>query len=213
MKTPATTKKVVIPAEYKTMKVRKQVQAASERRIDIPAEFQTVSKRVKVADAIRSWRLQGEEGAGNATGRRLCVAEIPARTKVVTRRVEKTPATSRREEIPAAYKTVKVRKLVAPASERRIDIPAEYQTVTRRKLVRDGQMEWRSILCETNASPQLVMNLQRALDEAGHDPGPIDGRIGNQTLSAVRAFQSTKGLPTGGVTIATLEALGVRAER
>ena len=206
----ATTRSVPVPAEYKTVKVRKLVAGPSEKVLEIPAEYQTVSKRQKVSDASRSWRAAGVDGPGDATGRRLCLSEIPEQTRTVTRRVVKTPARTNKTEIPAEYKTVKVRKLVAAASERKIEIPAEYQTVTRRNMVADGHLEWTSILCETNATPSLISDVQRALKKAGHDPGPVDGQLGGQTLTAVRAFQRAKGLPSGNITTKTLDALGVR---
>jgi len=73
----------------------------------------------------------------------------------------------------------------------------------------DGRVEWRPVLCKTNTTPDIVARIQTALDKAGHNPGPIDGVIGGQTLTAVRSYQKTKGLPTGGITIGTLKSLGV----
>ena len=37
--------------------------------------------------------------------------------------------------------------------------------------------------------------------------------VGRETLQAVRAYQAKKGLPTGGLTIATLDSLGVQVKR
>lgn len=48
---------------------------------------------------------------------------------------------------------------------------------------------------------QLVREVQMMLNEKGYDPGPADGIEGPATRSALRAFQSEKGLPvTAGVT-------------
>lgn len=41
--------------------------------------------------------------------------------------------------------------------------------------------------------------LQRALLRAGFDPGPIDGRLGKKTRTAVKAFQRKNGLTADGV--------------
>jgi N-acetyl-anhydromuramyl-L-alanine amidase AmpD len=45
----------------------------------------------------------------------------------------------------------------------------------------------------------LVKRLQRLLRAARHDPGPIDGIFGGQTESAVRSFQTARGLEVDGI--------------
>ena len=44
-----------------------------------------------------------------------------------------------------------------------------------------------------------VKALQEALAAAGFDPGPIDGRMGQKTRSAIKAFQKKNNLKTDGV--------------
>lgn len=44
-----------------------------------------------------------------------------------------------------------------------------------------------------------VTELQRALKKAGYDPGPVDGRVGKKTKSAIRRFQRDQGLASYGV--------------
>ena len=71
-------------------------------------------------------------------------------------------------------------------------------------------MEWRSVLCETNMSKELNMQIQAALQKAGFDPGPIDGKLGLQTMKAVDAYQVRKQLPRGGLTMNMLSQLGIK---
>jgi peptidoglycan hydrolase-like protein with peptidoglycan-binding domain len=123
--------------------------------------------------------------------------------------VVKTPATFEKQEVPAQVETVKVRKLVAKAAEKRSQIPAEYKTVSKRNKVSDERLEWRQVLCETNMTKDVIVRLQQALQQAGYRPGPADGVMGGATLRAVDAFQQDKDLPRGGLTILTLESLGV----
>lgn len=63
------------------------------------------------------------------------------------------------------------------------------------------------------SSGSAVSDLQRALKEAGFDPGPIDGIYGPQTESAVRAYQLANDMEGTGVADAsTLAGLGLNAE-
>ncbi|HEB89496.1 MAG TPA: peptidoglycan-binding protein [Deltaproteobacteria bacterium] len=225
----------VIPAEYGWVEEKVLVSPASSRLEEVPAKYEWQEEKILVKPAHTVWK----KGKGpiqkidSATGEIMCLVEVPAEYKTVRKRVQisppttreipipakyKTvkrqvvtkPASTRTIEIPAKYKTVKVRKLVEPAHERRIPIAAKYQTITKRVRVSDGEMAWRQILCETNTTPDIVKNMQRALGSAGFAPGPIDGIVGRQTLAALRDYQKAKGLPTGGVTLATLKSLGVQ---
>ena len=71
-------------------------------------------------------------------------------------------------------------------------------------------MEWRSILCETNMDVATIRNLQQSLSDRGYDPGPIDGVVGRETATAIKAFQRHKGLPTDEyVDMDTIRAIGI----
>jgi membrane fusion protein, multidrug efflux system len=59
-----------------------------------------------------------------------------------------------------------------------------------------------------------LMRVQRRLKDLGHDPGPIDGRLGLQTKGALKAFQTDYGLAaTGEIDAETRAALGLGRER
>lgn len=209
LKSKATTRKESIPAKYVVKSVRKLVAPASKQEVEIPAEYKQVSKRIKVADAKTSWALKGAAADGKKTGRTLCMVQIPAKFKTVKKRVVKTPASVQKLAVPAIYQAQKVRKLVSASSEKRIEIPAVKQMVTKRVRVSSPKLEWRSILCETNMTKEMNLKIQNALQKAGYNPGTIDGVIGRQTLLAVDAFQRKNNLSTGGLTLKTLEKLGV----
>jgi hypothetical protein len=193
-----------------------------------------MTEKVLVRDAYTTWKKgRGPiERIDNATGEIMCLVEVPAEYKTVTKKVIKTPASVRKVEIPAKYrtvkrrivvepaktttveipaqyKTVKVRKLVAPPKERRIAIPAEYQEVSDKVLVSEGHLEWRPILCETNTTPGIVSKLQVALRDAGYNPGRIDGVLGRSTMAAVHAYQKANGMASGQLTMETLRRLDV----
>ena len=60
------------------------------------------------------------------------------------------------------------------------------------------------------ADADQVKSLQKALQDKGMDPGPIDGFLGPRTQSALRAYQKDQKLPeTGRLDPQTREKLGV----
>lgn len=62
--------------------------------------------------------------------------------------------------------------------------------------------------------PATVTLAQEVLSTRGYDAGPADGRIGPQTVAAIRDFQAANDLPeTGRLDDATLAALGVPLPR
>lgn len=224
----------IVPATYKGLEERVMVKPATTHVVEVPAVYETSTEEVLVKPAHTVWKKgRGPiEKVDEGTGEIMCLVEIAAEYKTITKRTLKSPATTRVEEIPAQYKTVKrqvldqpatvrkvevpaeystveVQTLVSPPQEKRIAIPAEYQTVAQRRLVTEGEMAWRPVLCETNMTRDVVRTIQRALLDSGHDPGPIDGFIGPLTMAGVRSYQDATGLARGGLTMATLESLGV----
>lgn len=160
--------------------------------VTIPASYKTVTKKVLVSDAATR------------------VIAVPAQYKAIKKRMVKSTPTTRTITIPAEYKIVKTRKLVEPEKTRRLPVDAEYTTVTKSYKVAEGKMEWASVLCKTNMNPQIGLDLQKSLKAAGYNPGKLDGIIGKQTMAAVTSYQRAKGLRTGGLTMETLNSLGVK---
>lgn len=224
-----------VPATYKTVTERVMVKPSTTKLQQIPAVYGTVTERVLEKAAHTVWK----KGTGPIqkidaqSGEIMCLVEMPASYKTIQKRVLKTPASTRTITIPAEYRTVEKRVVATPAStrkvaipaqyktidttevasaakERRIEIPARYKNVTSQKLVSEGSMEWREILCETNMTRSRIMDIQKALQAAGHNPGAVDGNIGSSTMTAVNAFQRAKGLPVDKyLNMATVRALGV----
>jgi len=55
----------------------------------------------------------------------------------------------------------------------------------------------------------VIRAIQRALQTQGYYNGALDGQLGRQTYAAVESFQTARGLSTGGLTLRTVDALGV----
>ncbi len=215
VKTPASSRYVEVPAKYETIRVRKLIADASESRVSVPGEYRDVTKTIKTADAMHSWHNAAENTShmGKPTGNVVCLQATPAKMATVNRKVVKQPASVQRVEIPAKYETKRVRKLVTEASEIRKVIPAQTSSINKRVKISDARLEWRPVLCEVNMGEGVVQKVQRALLSAGYSPGPIDGVLGSQTMTAVDRFQRASGLATGGLTFDTLEKLRVSTGR
>ena len=112
-------------------------------------------------------------------------------------------------KVPAEYVTVKVQEVVTPAPTVRSAVPDELVSVSETIKTRDGRVEWRQILCETNMTKNVIMAIRSALQSRGMYAGTIDGALGPQTMSSVCAFQREKNLASGQFTIETFDALGV----
>lgn len=239
----------IIPRAFDTITQRVLVKEASVKVEAVPASYTTQTERVLVRPARTEWRsskggiyglalVNGNNGApvtrvNNQTGEVMCLVEIPAEYKTVSKRVLKTPATTRKVTIPAEYATVTKRvpkKLVVravptapkydtvtkrvvktPAQERRVATPAKFDTITRRVLVEQGRSEWVSVLCDVNVTRTKVREIQTALKRANYYRGPIDGIVGPATMKAIANFQKARGLVQAGITIESLRALNIAA--
>jgi peptidoglycan hydrolase-like protein with peptidoglycan-binding domain len=96
------------------------------------------------------------------------------------------------------------------ASTREVDVPAQMDTLSRQVMVSAASTQQRAVLCETNATPAKIQEIQRALKAAGFDPGPINGVLRAQTMNAVNGYQQSKGLPVDGfLNLETVKSLGV----
>lgn len=224
----------ITPATYK--KVKERILVAPEQRVlePVEAKYKTVSERVEVRPAYQVWKSgRGPiEKLDEATGEIMCLVTIPAvyknlqkqvvmspattktivipaKYETVTKTVVDKPAMTREVIIPAKYGTLQVSKLVQPATQKKIKVPAVYQSVQKRVQVSDATLEWRPILCETNTTPGVVMRLQTALKDKGYNPGNIDGVYGADTERAVVRFQKANSLPSGKLTLETLQRLNI----
>ena len=159
-------------------------------KVEVPAEYRTVT-RTRVAQPETTE-----------------TTVIPARYETVSKEVIAQPPQVVEEVVPAVTKTVQVRRLVTPSREEVLTIPATYKTIEKRIVTGGGGLEWREVLCDTNATSSHVTQVQNALTNAGY-PVPVDGEFGPATLTAMESFQRANGLPVGYLTADTVRALGL----
>ncbi len=206
---------VEVPAEYRTIKRQVLKSPAGVREEEIPAVYKTVTRQV-VDTPARSEEITIPAEYGTVERR---VIDTPASTRdvvvpavyeTISRTVVDRPASFREEVIPARFETISRKVIDQPASVREIKIPAKYRSLSHKVKVADARTERREILCETNANRAKIMQIQRALKEAGFNPGPIDGILRSQTMAAVNRYQQANGLPVDGyLNMETVKALGV----
>ena len=212
---PASVRTVEVPGVSKTVKTRVVVTPARTEEVVIPATYKTVTRQV--VDTAPSTREIAIPGVKSVVSRR--VVDTPASTRkipvpavyeTVSRRVVDTPASLREEVIPAVYKTVTRQVVDQPATTREIAVPAQYETLSNRVQVAQASTERRAVLCETNATPAKIREIQQALKAAGFNPGPVDGVLRAMTMNAVNRYQQANGLSVDGfLNLETVKALGV----
>lgn len=225
----------VVPASFRMVTEQVETAAPSSRYVASEPVYETVTEQVLEQPARTVWKRGNGpiQRIDNATGEIMCLVEEPAVYKTVTRRVLKTAAEAREVPVPGQYSTVSkrvlerpaevrrvvvpeqvatrtVRRLAEPGGVRRIPIPAQLGSTTVRELVQPASLEWRSVLCETNMTPENISRVQSALLREGFDPGPANGRLSGQTIAALNQYQRARNLPEDRyLNMDTVRALGV----
>jgi Putative peptidoglycan binding domain len=87
--------------------------------------------------------------------------------------------------------------------------PVRFETRTEQAVkVADASSQWRQILCEVNATPAKIREIQAALKAAGYNPALVDGVVRPATMHAVNQYQAAQGLPVDSyMNLATVTSL------
>lgn len=267
----ATTKLEVVPATYKTVTERVIVEPAKQKIISMPAKYRTVTEKVLDKPAYTTWKSSSDLGQGTrgssadasvlarqvelyqregltvldsrieSTGEVMCLVEVPATYRTVTRKVLESPATTKTIEqpakyrtvtkqvvdrpattrqvtIPAQYKTITVQQEVAPAKSTVTPIPAKYDTVKKTVKISNESINWVPVLCAANLTKQNVSAVQRALLQQAPScwtcQRQVDGVMGQCTYQAAQCYARQNNLPAGKdfLTIGVVKALGVQLQ-
>ena len=134
----------VAPAQFEETEEIVVVKQASKKKVYIPAEYETIEERVEVEPAKAVWK----KGDGpitkidNSTGEIMCLVQVPAVYKTITKKVLKSAAKIDLVEIPEETRAIKVSKLVSDATIDKVKIPAEYKTVALTNKVSDASFTW-----------------------------------------------------------------------
>lgn len=266
----ASTRIEVVPATYKIVTEKVLVKPGSTKVVQAPAEYKTVTEDVVIKPAYTTWKrssaIDSGEGVGSAvsgaaaqikryndsgytvldsklesTGDVMCLVEVPAVVRTVTRKILVRPAGPRTIEIPAEYKTVSKQVIDKPATTRKVVIPAEYRTITVQDEVRPEQrvvtpipaqyetqsrevevtpqsVQWPPVLCAGNMTPANIAAVQRELIRQAASCWPckpkVDGVIGQCTYQAAQCYAEKRNLPHGDnfLTLEVIRSLGVNIQ-
>ena len=188
-------------AEYRWVEKQVLVKEASSRIEQVPAKYKTVTEQVIDVPAHTTWK----KGTGpiqkidEATGEIMCLVEVPATYKTISKRVLVSEATTREIEIPAEYKTVRVKELVSEAKEVRRTVPAKYKDIAVTKQVAGVGFVWHEVhnrehpattrtgnqICLTETPAQYkTVKRQVVLQEAGSQKVEIPAKY--ETVSVTK---------------------------
>ena len=192
---------------------------------------------ITVGEPRLVWRpgrnLSGISRVDPTTGQIYCLVEEPGQTVTITKRVLREPARVTATQVPPQFTTITKQVLVDPGGVEEVPVPPQFRTLTVQQLVRPAdatpsmvpaqsrqiatnvvrapeRYEWVNVLCDTNATPQAISQLQGALQARGYYTGQVDGILGPQTASALERFQRDNGIShLGIITVETLRMLGI----
>jgi len=220
-----------IPAVYKTVKQKKRVSGALYKTVNRPARYATKNYRVKVAGARYVWRpvlcatnapkhkkyqakyrkpavmhrpvkrMQRQQykrhtaNSGISYAQYLAVMNAPLKSKA-----SKKKAVKKKIEKKMVMPKQKPAKAAAPAMKD----PAPAAAMTAPKVADKKPAESKAKIQEN-----IVYGIQAALKSKGYNPGKLDGKMGANTAAALKAFQSSRGLPVGVLSKDTFRALGL----
>lgn len=208
----ARTSVISIPEQKESYTVSLLDSDAMEKRIPVEATYEEVTKYKTLNDAAFSW-VAGEPGnaaeLGDHTGNVVCVKETPAVIKTIKQTLVASAGEFESQEVPAVYEDKPVERLATDATFTANPVAEIKKSFDTRSKSTDAHFEWRPVLCETNVTDDLVANVQQALVDKGYDLEMTPGLLSNDTFKAIEAFQQEENLPQGGLTMATLEALGI----
>jgi len=212
---PARTVRTLVPAVYKTIKQKRRVAPALYKTIHRPARYKTQNYRVKVGGARYVWRAVLCKTNAPKNYRKAAVQRKPVVRSTRKKQYRQSQGITYQEYLrvmqakpkkPTAKKTSK-KTVIQPTSKKSATVskaPVKMKAPVVTKKAAPVQQKSKA---ETKKG--IVYGIQQALKSKGFDPGTIDGKMGPGTAAALKAFQSSRGLPVGQLNKDTFRALGL----
>ena len=132
----------IIPATYKTV-VKKIVTDSTNRKL-LPsvAIYKKVQDKIIVEPAKSEWKktICGDKGCNQSEV--VCLIEVPATYKSITKRIVLQPAIKKSLSVSPKVKMIKIEEMVSPARSRSIVIPPKYTTINQRIKSESSRYYW-----------------------------------------------------------------------
>lgn len=217
---PAKTIRTLVPAIYKTVKQKQFVAPALYKTVHRPARYKTQNYRVKSGGGRYVWRsilcqtnapknyrkVAKKQHKAVKQVRRAVVKNKPMVRKAPVKQYRNTLGISQQDYLRvmnAGSKPSKLNKAKAVAKKAVLKKKAkvfEPKVIAPKKVKKDSK---------SATKKSIVFGIQKALKNKGFDPGTMDGKMGPGTAAALKAFQSSRGLPVGQLNKDTFRALGL----
>ena len=134
----------IVEPEFEIVEQTVIVKPASKEIVEVPAVYEETEEQVLVEAEKTVWK-KGQNPAqkvSGATGEIMCLVKIPAKYRSITKRVLKSPATTKIVEVPAETKVVKVKKLLSDTQVKYSAEPALYETIEKTELESEARFDW-----------------------------------------------------------------------
>ncbi len=230
---PAQKIRTLVPATYKTVKQKKFIAPALYKAVHTPARYKTQNYRVKTSNARYVWRGVLCQTNAPKHYKKQSYRKAPKQyrqapkqyRKAVVRTAPKRKqynqssgisyssylavmnAGSSKTKLNSAKKMNK-KAVLKKATKSKVKTSAPKKMPT--KMTSPKKMDKQVTKQTKKATKQsIVSGIQKALKAKGFDPGAMDGKMGPGTAAALKAFQSSRGLPVGQLNKDTFRALGL----
>lgn len=167
-----------------------------EERERQTAQLQTISKRLDEIQA--NLAVMSETRTETVYHNTPPAAPMVTTSPVVTLTPESSESSTTMVQITDFSKAEPLsrKEQVSRLGQRAPTSQVTRHTVTRKTTVRTSKAKYGKVIAVSGLS---AVDLQKALKNAGFNPGKVDGKIGPNTVKAIKQFQTAEGLSADGV--------------
>jgi hypothetical protein len=207
--------RTLVPAVYRTIK-HKFTTPALYKTLRNPARYRTQNYRVKTGGARYAWRAVLCKTNAPKNYRKAVIKRKPV-VRTTTKQYRKSSGISYQDYMKVMNagtgkaklnlnKAKKVSKRSVLKKKTRVAAP---KMTAPKAIAPKASTKKATTKTKSAAKQSIVYGIQKALKVKGFDPGTMDGKMGPGTAAALKAFQSSRGLPVGQLSKDTFRALGL----